>query len=268
MGAGRTFDSGESSIIDHWCRPGDETSPVSMGEIDRGARLLGAAEDSFGDGRALDALPRDRDAARSRFVHLAVEPSAPALPARPGTVLPPNSASRVAGCLQGTGDLVMNKPSRRAVVRTGVWAVPVVATAAATPAFAGTTTPQVDIECMGSGCKLPGHSTHGAETLYGYRMVVTFDNTTTSSQVIALIDFTISGKAVTGFPTGNQVTLQPGPNPQTFIVTSPASSHGTATVTYQYAGNIYTKTVTFPDFNACTCSPMDAHPTHPASECA
>ena len=32
----------------------------------------------------------------------------------------------------------MNKPSRRAVVRTGVWAVPVVATAAAAPAFAGT----------------------------------------------------------------------------------------------------------------------------------
>jgi hypothetical protein len=268
MGHGRTFDSGESSIIDHWYRPGGETSPVSMGEIDRGARLLGVAEDSFADGRALDAPPRDRDAAQSRFVHLAAEPSAPALPARPLVVLPPNSASRIAGRLQGTGDLVMNKPSRRAVVRTGVWAVPVVATAAATPAFAGTTTPQVDIECMGSGFQLPDHSTHGVETCYGYRMVVTFDNNTTSSQVVALIDFTISGRAVTGFPTGNQVTLQPGPNPQLFILTSSASSHRTATVTYQYAGNIYTKTVTFGDFKPCTCSPTYADPADPASECA
>ena len=32
----------------------------------------------------------------------------------------------------------MNKPSRRAVVRTGVWAVPVAAPAGAAPAFAGT----------------------------------------------------------------------------------------------------------------------------------
>ena len=54
----------------------------------------------------------------------------------------------------------MNKPSRRAVVRTGVWAVPVVATAAAAPAFAGTgTPPPVIIVGVGAGCKLPGNST-------------------------------------------------------------------------------------------------------------
>jgi hypothetical protein len=33
MVAGRTFDSGESSIIDHWYRPRDETHWVSMGEM-------------------------------------------------------------------------------------------------------------------------------------------------------------------------------------------------------------------------------------------
>jgi hypothetical protein len=161
----------------------------------------------------------------------------------------------------------MNKPSRRAVVRTGVWAVPVVATAAAAPAFAGTETPPVDIESVGSGCKLPGESTHNGVTYFGYRMVVTFDNNTATSQDVTLIDFKISGKAVTGFPTGSILTLAPGPNPELFIVTSSASSQRTATITYQYAGTIYTKTVTFPTFNPCKCTPKDADPTDPASNC-
>src|SRR3954454_18319893 len=194
-----------------------------MGEIDRGDRLLGVAGDFCGDGCALGAPPRDRGAAQCRLLHLATEPSAPAPTAHWRVVLPPSCAPGLTRRFQGRGDFVMNKASRRAVVRTGVWAVPVVATAAAAPAFAGTTTPPVDVEAMGSGCKLPGHSTHNGETFYGYRMVVTFDNNTTSSQVITLIDFTISHKAVTGFPTGGQLTLQPGANPELFIVTSSAS---------------------------------------------
>lgn len=161
----------------------------------------------------------------------------------------------------------MNKPSRRAVVRTGVWAVPVIATAAAAPAFAGTTTPPVDVEGVGSGCKLPGHSTHNGETWYGYRMVVTFDNNTATAQDITLISFTISGKPTQGFPEGSTITLDPGSNPELFIVTSSASSQRTATITYQYDGTIYTKTVTFPAFNPCKCTPKDADPTDPASNC-
>jgi hypothetical protein len=52
----------------------------------------------------------------------------------------------------------MNKPSRRAVVRTGVWAVPVVATAAAAPAFATVScTDCVTITGFAGGCKLPGN---------------------------------------------------------------------------------------------------------------
>jgi hypothetical protein len=227
MGAGRTFDSGESSIIDHWYRPGDETTQVSMGEIDRGARLLGAAEDFYGDGRALDARLRDLGAARPRVA------------------LPPSSAPGPTRRSQGTGELVMKKPSRRAVVRTGVWAVPVVAAAA--PARAGTTTPQVEIRSMGSGCQLPGRSMHDGETFFDYRMVVTFDNRTAAPQVIALIDLTINGKPVTGFPTGSQVSLQPGQNPQLFVVNSAARSQRAATITYQYNGTILTQMVTFPD---------------------
>jgi hypothetical protein len=53
----------------------------------------------------------------------------------------------------------MNKPSRRAVVRTGVWAVPVVGTAAAAPAFARTgEVPPVSIDGIGQGGTFPGKS--------------------------------------------------------------------------------------------------------------
>jgi hypothetical protein len=165
----------------------------------------------------------------------------------------------------------MKKPSRRAVVRTGVWAVPVVATAAVAPAF-GRTMPPVDIEGMGSGRRLPGHSTSDGETFYSYRMAVTFDNNTTTSQLITLIDFTISRTAVTGFPIGSQLTLQPGATQEHFVVTSSASSQRTATITYEYGGNIHTKTVTFPDLKlwnfTSVPTPKDADPTDPDSICA
>jgi hypothetical protein len=162
----------------------------------------------------------------------------------------------------------MNKPSRRAVVRTGVWAVPVVATAAAAPAFAGTETPPVTIDSVGSGCKLPGHSTHNGETFYGYRMVLTFQNNTATQQDVTLLDFTISGKATTGFPVGSHLFLDPGDTPELFIVTSSASSQRTATITYSVNSQIITQTVTFPDFNPCQCDPRDADPQDPASNCS
>lgn len=163
----------------------------------------------------------------------------------------------------------MNKPSRRAVVRTGVWAVPVVATAAAAPAFAGTgTPPPVTIDSVGSGCKLPGESTHDGATYFGYRMVVTFENNTSSTQNVTLLDFKISGKATTGFPVGSVLTLAPGATPELFIVTSSASSQRTATITYSVNQQTYTATVTFPDFNPCKCDPKDADPSDPASNCS
>ncbi len=165
----------------------------------------------------------------------------------------------------------MNKPSRRAVVRTGVWAVPVVATAAAAPSFAGTgdsgctANGDVCVSGVGSGCKLPGHST---DTFYGYRMVVTFTNNTTSPAPVTLLGFTISGKPTTGFPVGKVLSLNPGPNPELFIVTSTASSQRSATITYQYQGASYQQTVAFDAFGPCKCNPNDADPTDPASDCS
>ena len=142
----------------------------------------------------------------------------------------------------------MNKPSRRAVVRTGVWAVPVVATAAAAPSFAGTgdtgctADGNVCVSGAGSGCKLPGESTHNGATYFGYRMVVTFTNNTNGPLDVSLNDFTISGKPTTGFPSGTTITLNPGANPELFIVTSSASSQRTATIFYTYLGVSYNQT--------------------------
>lgn len=162
----------------------------------------------------------------------------------------------------------MNKPSRRAVVRTGVWAVPVVATAAAAPAFAGTgSPPPVTIGSVGSGCKLPGHSTHHGESWYGYRMLVTFQNNTSAPQTVTLLDFKMSGKATDGFPVGQVLALAPGNTPQLFIVTSASSSQRTATITYAVSGQTYTSTVTFPSFSPCKCTPKDADPTDPDCHC-
>jgi hypothetical protein len=168
----------------------------------------------------------------------------------------------------------MNKPSRRAVVRTGVWAVPVVATAAAVPAFATgsgpscTTDGKVCVEGVGTGCKLPGESTHNGATYFGYRMVVTFDNTTTSDITIHLDDFQISGKPTTGFPKDTDLTLSPGQNPELYIVTSSASSQRSATIFYTYLGQSVSATVTFDTFNPCKCDPKDADPTDPKSDCS
>lgn len=168
----------------------------------------------------------------------------------------------------------MNKPSRRAVVRTGVWAVPVVATAAAVPAFATGSGPSctqdgnVCVEGIGSGCKLPGESTHNGETYFGYRMVVTFDNNTTSDITITLDDFQISGKPTIGFPTGSVLTLSPDANPELFIVTSSASSQRSATIFYTYNAVQYSATVHFDTFNPCKCDPKDADPTDPNANCS
>jgi hypothetical protein len=160
----------------------------------------------------------------------------------------------------------MNKPSRRAVVRTGVWAVPVIATAAAAPAFAGSgSTPPVTIDSSGSGCKLPGKST---DTSFGYRMVVTFNNTTGKTQNVTLLDLQMDGKPTQGFPVGRVLTLAPGRTPELFIVTSTSSSQAAATITYSVNTQTSTMGVAFSRFNPCKCDPPQADPTNPAANCS
>lgn len=158
----------------------------------------------------------------------------------------------------------MNKPSRRAVVRTGVWAVPVIATAAAAPAFAGTNDPPpVTIDAIGQACKLPGQST---DVDYGYRMVLTFHNTSASAQPITIVSFKISGAPTTDI-TPKQFTLSTGDSTKLFIVQSTNSAQRDATVTYLVDGQTISTVVSFASFNPCKCDPKDADPADLSSDC-
>jgi hypothetical protein len=160
----------------------------------------------------------------------------------------------------------MNKPSRRAVVRTGVWAVPVVATAAAAPAFAGTgePPPPVTIDGIGQGCKFPGQST---EVPFGYRMTLTFHNTSGVSQPIVIVSFVISGKAATEVdPTS--FTVPADDSTKTFVVQSTTSSQRFATVIYEVAGQTETTVVDFGSFPPCKCTPKGADVTDPNTNCS
>jgi hypothetical protein len=158
----------------------------------------------------------------------------------------------------------MKKPSRRAVVRTGVWAVPVVATAAAAPAFAGTgTKPPVYVDAVGHGCKLPGNST---DVRKGYRMVLTFHNTTGSVQAVTVTSFTISGAPTTDL-TPKSFSVPPGTSTKVFIVQSTTSAQRTATVSYLVAAQSQSTVVDFGSFKPCTCDPKGADPSDPNSDC-
>jgi hypothetical protein len=83
----------------------------------------------------------------------------------------------------------MNKPSRRAVVRTGVWAVPAVASVAVAPAFATSCTDCVTITGLVAGCKLPGNPRGKS-----YAIVLAVSNPSTTSTVnIDSIDIQVTG---------------------------------------------------------------------------
>jgi hypothetical protein len=162
------------------------------------------------------------------------------------------------------GDHVMKKPSRRAVVRTGVWAVPVVATAAAAPAFAGTGTPSpVTVDCVGVACKLPGGS---SDVRKGYRMVLTFHNTSGSAQPITITSFSIGGAPTTDV-TPKSFAVPIGTSTRVFMVQSTTSSQRAATVSYLVAGQSRSQVVDFGSFKPCSCEPQDADPSDPNSDC-
>jgi hypothetical protein len=142
----------------------------------------------------------------------------------------------------------------------------VVATAAAAPAFAGSNEPPpVSIDAVGAACKLPGNST---DVYKGYRMVLTFHNTTGSPQVVNITSFTITGATTSAF-TPTTFTVPDGDSTRVFIVTSTTSSQRSATVCYVVAGQAAECTgVSFPSFAPCKCDPKDADPEDPASDCS
>jgi len=110
----------------------------------------------------------------------------------------------------------MNKPSRRAVVRTGVWAVPVVATASMAAAFAGPGVPPIEITGVVASCKLPVE-VRGKS----YALIFSVHNSSTTDALsITEIDITVTGapvKQVAYCP--STVTIPPGDSTLTVFVT-------------------------------------------------
>jgi hypothetical protein len=138
----------------------------------------------------------------------------------------------------------MNKPSRRAVVRTGVWAVPVVATVAAAPAFAATSgnPPPVTIDAVGSVCKDPGEGQNTKD----YEFTLTFTNTTASSQTVLISNFNFKDRDNVPDPASVVVPANTTMN-QTFKLTNfdDSSSNPVATIMYSVSGSSFTASVTF-----------------------
>jgi len=161
----------------------------------------------------------------------------------------------------------MNKPSRRAVVRTGVWAVPAVATVAAAPAFAtgSNEPPPVTVSPDATSCKLPGQST---DFPWSYRIVLTFTNTTggVGDATVVVDSFNISGSSTTNFtPTAPLGPIADGDSlTVVYIVSSHNSAQRNATITYSVNGVAYTQPIVLSSFNPCKC---DGDPSDPATSC-
>ena len=172
----------------------------------------------------------------------------------------------------------MNKPSRRAVVRTGVWAVPAVTVAAAAPAFAvsgGGCVGDVCLEGVAAGsCKLPGESTHNGKTYFGYRMLLTFTNDSGADQIVNIDSVDFGKDTDTTITFGGPYTISAdsttanGGQNVVLILQSTNSAQTTATICFSVEGSgSACTTVTFPSFNPCKCKQNDADPTDPNADC-
>jgi hypothetical protein len=135
----------------------------------------------------------------------------------------------------------MNKPSRRAVVRTGVWSVPVVVTAAAAPAFATVSSGTgVTITGFAGGCKMPGEPR-------GKSYAITLNVTNPGAPQLLTIDsITVTGAPLVQecpesftVPSGNSVIV-------IFVSDVTNSQQKQATVTITYTSGGATQQFSFP----------------------
>jgi hypothetical protein len=131
----------------------------------------------------------------------------------------------------------MNKPSRRAVVRTGVWAVPAVATVAAAPAFASESNqpPPITISSTGDVCKLPGDGQHTKD----YRFTLYFTNTTNTELCFVLGSFQFKDQTKAPSPDNGCVPANTSNYPLQFTLFdyNDSSSNPTATIPYTIVGH-------------------------------
>jgi len=127
----------------------------------------------------------------------------------------------------------MKQPSRRAVVRTGVWSVPVVAVAATAPAFATVSNGGgVTITGFAGGCKMPGKPRGKS-----YAITLNVSNPG-APQVLTIDSITVTGAPLvqecpTSFAT-------PSGDSQVIIfvsdITNSQQKDATVTITYDSAG--------------------------------
>lgn len=117
-----------------------------------------------------------------------------------------------------------NKPSRRAVVRTGVWAVPAVAMAASAPAFAGTGGGNTVVTAVAQKC--PGQSSQDDSTFWTTIVTLTFTDPVHSLVVAeaTLNDNTWDNPPVMVSCDNNKVRY--------VVLQHDDSEHGGGTVTY------------------------------------
>jgi hypothetical protein len=139
----------------------------------------------------------------------------------------------------------MSAPTRRSVVRAGVWTVPVVVTAAAAPAFAGSgTTCPVTIDLNGQACEQPcGGKKHA------YRVSLTTHNSSTSNKTVTLTSFTFATGSTTVSPAS--FVAAHGTSTHVVVVTSTTAASHDATIVYAVDGHTYTATVHFSSFKSC-----------------
>ncbi len=154
--------------------------------------------------------------------------------------------------------------SRRTVTTAMAWAVPVIAVAAAVPAYAAS---QVNISFLGGGCKLPGNSN---ATYKGYAFLVSVTNSSTVVVTIDITSITLGGlplgsAALVNLANGSlrpdPIVLQPG---ESFVrgalVTSnaPNSQNNTLAITYTINGgvpiNASASVPSVPPINGASCS--------------
>lgn len=143
-----------------------------------------------------------------------------------------------------TGDQTPSGISRRTVTKAIAWSVPVIAVAAAVPAYAAS---RINFSLNGAGCKLPGNSN---STYKGYAFKLAITNSSSVPITIQITSITLNGTSLgqTALVDLNQTpasfdanpfVLNPGqsvPNGALLTANAANSSAGTLSITYTING--------------------------------
>jgi len=139
--------------------------------------------------------------------------------------------------------------TRRTIAKGAAWAVPVIAVAAAVPAYAASGEPPPITQVTGLGCKEPGESfvVKGDSTFkFGYRFALV----STTAGVVSIQSATLPGNDDVGVDTTITRSISVG---QTFFFTvfSRKSANGSGVLVLILNGTVFTIPVTTNGFPVC-----------------